>query len=92
MSIRRVTKSGYADEARTIQDLYLAGDRAAAQAAIPDSYLEKNSLIGPEGFVRERLTALKESGVTALNISFMGQTSAERVKTCEQLRNIVDNL
>ena len=86
------TKSGYADEARTIQDLYLAGDRAAAQAAIPDSYLEKNSLIGPEGFVRERLIALKESGVTALNISLMGQTSSERVKTCEQLRKIVDTL
>jgi F420-dependent oxidoreductase-like protein len=86
------TKSGYADEARLIQDLYLSGDRKGAEAAIPDDYLTENSLIGEEGFVRDRLVALKESGVNALNVGFMGQTSAERVKTCEQLRNIVDTL
>lgn len=86
------SRSGYAEEAKLIQELYLAGDKAAAQAAIPDSYLEKNSLIGPEGFVRERLQALRESGVNALNVSFMGQNQADRVKTCELLRNIVDTL
>jgi F420-dependent oxidoreductase-like protein len=86
------SRSGYAEEAKTIQDLYLAGNKDAAEAAIPDSYLEKNSLIGPEGFVRERLQALKASGVTALNVSFMGQNADERVETCERLRNIVDTL
>jgi F420-dependent oxidoreductase-like protein len=86
------TKSGYGEEAALIQDLYLSGDKKAAEAAIPDSYLEENSLIGDEGFVRERLTALRESGVNALNVGFMGQTTADRVKTCEQLRNLVDTL
>jgi F420-dependent oxidoreductase-like protein len=86
------TRSGYGKEAALIQDLYLSGDKKAAEAAIPDSYLEENSLIGDEGFVRERLTALRESGVNALNVGFMGQTAAERVKTCEQLRNLVDTL
>ena len=61
------SKSGYAAEAKTIQDLYLAGEKKAAEEAIPDEYLAKNSLIGDEGFVRERLHALKDSGVTALN-------------------------
>ena len=42
--------------------------------------------------MRDRLQALKESGVTALNVGFMAQNSAERVKICEQLRNIVDTL
>ena len=46
-------KSGYEAEAKIIQDLYLAGDKKAAEAAIPDDYLAKSSLIGPEGF-RER--------------------------------------
>ncbi len=86
------SKSGYPDEARTIQDLYLAGDKAAAEAAIPERYIEQNSLIGPEGFVRERLQALRESGVNSLNVSLAGQTTAERVKSCEQLRNLVDTL
>ena len=55
-------KSGYVDEAKVIQDLYLAGDKKAAEEAIPADYLAKSSLIGPEGFVKERLYALRESG------------------------------
>ena len=43
------SKSGYAEEARIIQDLYLAGEKKAAEEAIPDDYLAKSSLIGPEG-------------------------------------------
>ena len=80
------------EEAKLIQDLYLSGDKKAAEAAIPDSYFETNSLIGPEGFVRDRLYALRESGVSALNIGFMAQTRPERVQICEKLRNIVDTL
>ena len=56
-------QSGYATEAKQIQDLYLAGKKDEAAAAIPDDYLHKSSFIGDEGFVRERLQALQESGV-----------------------------
>jgi len=86
------SRSGYEAEARQIQDLYLAGDKKAAEAAIPDSYLERNSLIGPPGFVRERIQALQESGVNALNVGFLGATTEERVANCEKLREIVDGL
>lgn len=86
------SRSGYPDDAKRIQDLFLAGDKKAAEAAIPDDYLTENSLIGEEGFVRDRLQALKESGVNALNVGFMGQTTQQRVEVCEQLRNIVDTL
>jgi F420-dependent oxidoreductase-like protein len=86
------SRSGYAEEAKLIQDLYLSGDKKGAEAAIPDSYLANNSLIGPEGFVRDRLQALSESGVTALNVGFMGRTSQERIRSCEQLRKLVDTL
>ncbi len=85
-------KSGYEAEAKQIQDLYLAGEKKAAEEAIPDEYLAHSSLVGPEGFVRERLHALKESGVTSLNIGLAGQTRAERVAQCERLRNLVDTL
>ncbi|MEZ5553088.1 MAG: LLM class F420-dependent oxidoreductase [Pseudomonadales bacterium] len=86
------SRSGYPDAARRIQDLYLNGDKKAAEAAIPDSYLTENSLIGEEGFVRERLQALRESGVNALNVGFMGQSTTDRVKACETLRKLVDTL
>ena len=85
-------KSGYEAEAKIIQDLYLAGDKKAAEAAIPDDYLAKSSLIGPEGFVKERLYALRESGVTSLNVSFAGADAAQRTAQCEKLRNLVDSL
>lgn len=86
------SKSGYAEEAKLIQDLYLAGKKAAAQEAIPADYLAKSSLIGPESFVKERLYALKESGVSSLNVSLAGKTTAERVAQCDRLRNLVDGL
>ncbi|WP_426511035.1 LLM class F420-dependent oxidoreductase [Dactylosporangium sp. McL0621] len=43
---------GYAAEADRIQDLYLAGHRAEAAAAVPADLLERISLIGPESYVR----------------------------------------
>lgn len=83
---------GYEQEADRIQELFLAGRRADAQAAIPDDYLARASLIGPEGFVRDRLHALRDSGVNALNVSLQGETRAERVQQCERLRELVDAL
>lgn len=83
-------KSGYEVEAKEIQRLFLEGKKDAAEAAIPDAYLANNSLVGEPAFVTERLHALKESGVTSLNVSFFGETSAERVKACDELRNLVD--
>lgn len=86
------SKSGCAAEAKNIQGLYLAGEKQAAEEAIPDDYLAKSSLIGPEGFVKERLYALRESGVSSLNVNFAGANVAERTAQCEKLRNLVDSL
>ncbi|MEM7290299.1 MAG: LLM class F420-dependent oxidoreductase [Pseudomonadota bacterium] len=83
---------GYEDEAETIQNLYLSGKKAEAAGAIPQSFLDRSSLIGPPGFVKERIAALQESGVNALNVSFVGKTVEERVQQCDQLRNLVEQV
>jgi hypothetical protein len=83
---------GYEAEADRIQELYLSGRKDEAEAAIPADYLARASLIGPEGFVRDRLQALKDSGVTALNVSFHGADTSERVRQCDRLRNLVGTL
>ena len=80
---------GYEKEAAEIQDLYLTGRKKEAEAAIPRSFIEATTLIGPEGFVRDQLAAYKESGVTNLNISLVGRTPAERVATLDRLNEIV---
>ena len=74
---------------QTIQNLYLEGRKSEAEAAIPESYLEATSLVGPEGFVKDRLQALKEHGVTSLNVGFLGTTTEERVKNCDALSNLI---
>ncbi len=85
-------RSGYEEAADEIQELYLAGEKDEAAAAIPDEYLASSSLVGPEGFVAERLAALRDSGVTALNVGFLGRGVEERVEQCRTLRKLVDAL
>jgi F420-dependent oxidoreductase-like protein len=58
---------GYAEEAAAIQERYLAGDKQAAAALVPREALERMHLIGSEGFVKERIAALAEAGVTVLS-------------------------
>src|SRR5204862_7749912 len=55
---------GYEREAAEIQDLYLSGKKKEAEALVPTEMLEGLSLIGPEGFVKDRIVALKAAGVT----------------------------
>ncbi len=63
-----VCRYGFEAEAEKIQDLYLAGHKQEAAAAVPDELLDAMSLCGDEGYVRERIQAFKDSGVTVLNI------------------------
>ncbi|KWX21727.1 F420-dependent oxidoreductase [Mycolicibacterium wolinskyi] len=83
------TSYGYGAQADRIQELYLAGDKDAAAKAVPDELVRDVSLIGSAGFVKERLAAFRESGVTTLNVVPIGATSADRVKLIEQLRNLL---
>ena len=56
-------------EAEKIQDLYLDGHKQEAAAAVPDELLDAMTLCGPESYVRERIQAFKDAGVTNLNIT-----------------------
>jgi F420-dependent oxidoreductase-like protein len=78
---------GFEAEANAVQDLYLAGKKDDAAAAVPDELLARTSLIGPAGFVRERLEVLRGSGVTTLNVTPMAGSAAERVRLIEWVRD-----
>jgi F420-dependent oxidoreductase-like protein len=79
---------GYAEEAAAIQDAYLSGRKKEAESLIPQDLLENVSLIGPKSYVAERVAAMKESGVTTLNVAPMGATHAERIALIEQVREL----
>jgi F420-dependent oxidoreductase-like protein len=63
---------GYEQEAAQIQDLYLNGQKKAAEAAVPASLLEDLSLIGPEGYVKDRIAAFRAASVTLLDVIPIG--------------------
>jgi len=54
---------GFEEAAAKIQDLYLAGKKDEAMAAVPDELVDAVHLVGPAGRIKERLQAWKEAGV-----------------------------
>ena len=75
---------GYEAEAAKIQDLYLDGHKDEAAALVPSEFLRLINLCGPEGFVKERLAAFAEAGVTVLNIVPVG---GDPLRTIETLKD-----
>ncbi|HVA09038.1 MAG TPA: LLM class F420-dependent oxidoreductase [Acidimicrobiales bacterium] len=75
---------GYEKEAAEIQDLYLSGKKSEAAALVPEELLEATSLCGPEGYIKERLAAMTEAGVTHLNVTPVG---GDPVAMIEQVRS-----
>jgi len=64
-----VSQIGFAEEAEKIQDLYLAGNRRDAEALVPVELLEMCNLVGPESYLKERIAAFRDAGVTSLNVT-----------------------
>jgi len=61
-------KRGYQAEADRIQELFLAGRRDEAAAAVPDEYVDEEMLIGPPERIKERFKTWRDSGFTTLRI------------------------
>ncbi len=57
---------GYEAAAREIQDLYLAGRKLEAMAAVPDMLVDEVALCGPKERIAERLEPWKKSRATTL--------------------------
>ncbi|MCU1478027.1 MAG: coenzyme F420-dependent oxidoreductase [Subtercola sp.] len=80
---------GYADEAARVQELYLAGEKAAAAEAIPDDLVRQTALIGTEAEVGERLAAFAAAGVTTILSSPLALTPQARIESIEAVRAVV---
>ena len=78
---------GYEAEAKEIQDLYLDGRKKEAEAAVPTELLELGNLVGPASYVKERIAAFQEAGVTNLQIT---PAAEDPVALVAQMRELVD--
>jgi F420-dependent oxidoreductase-like protein len=73
---------GYEEAAARIQDLYLAGKKAEAMAAVPNELVDSIALLGPKERIRDRLEAWKASPVRTL---LVGTGQPEALRTLAEL-------
>jgi len=76
-----MARMGFEEEAYKIQDLFFAGKRDEAIAAVPQDFADEISLIGPPSRIRERLDAWEKTPVTTLIVS---------AQSHEQMKQIAD--
>ena len=81
---------GYEQAAKEVQDLYLDGKKDEAAAALPEEFVRAVSLIGPEGYVAERVAAYAEAGVTTLTLQPLDDSREARLRTVETMRRLAD--
>jgi len=75
---------GYEQEAETIQNLFLEGRKAEAEAAVPEEFLKATAMVGDEAWVKERIESYRAAGVTRLQIQPVGPEPlrvVERIKS-----------
>jgi alkanesulfonate monooxygenase SsuD/methylene tetrahydromethanopterin reductase-like flavin-dependent oxidoreductase (luciferase family) len=72
-----------------IQDLYLSGRKTEAIDAVPEELVRHVSLIGPKGFVKERVAAYAEAGVTTLLVHPLTGDRRESVRFVENLQELL---
>jgi F420-dependent oxidoreductase-like protein len=85
------TRYGFGEVADRIQELYLGGCKSDAIAAVPDELVRATSLIGPRGFVADRVAAFADAGVTTLLATPASTDRDESVRFVEELRQLLPN-
>jgi F420-dependent oxidoreductase-like protein len=73
---------GYEEAAAKIQDLYLAGRKPEAVAAVPDELVDEIALVGPRERIAEQLAAWREAGITTM---ICAASNLEAIRTMAEI-------
>jgi F420-dependent oxidoreductase-like protein len=82
-----VQRYGFEEEAREVQDLYLAGNKDDAMARLSDELIDTVSLVGPKDKVRAKLAVFRDAGVHTLGVTPLAFDKEGRL---EQLRLLAE--
>jgi F420-dependent oxidoreductase-like protein len=82
-------RGGYEDAALEVQRLWLAGQREAAAARVPDAMVLQTSMLGSEADVRARIRRYRDAGITTLRIEPLGESAAARLDTLGRAIDLV---
>jgi F420-dependent oxidoreductase-like protein len=83
-------RMGYADAAKTVQDLYLDRKHRDAAAAVPFEFLDRTALLGPVDRITERLREYAEAGVTTLSITPFAGDQQTKLDTLRKMAEALD--
>ena len=74
-------RQGWGERADRVRELWLAGDKAGAAAAVTDEMVLATTLLGTEEMVRSRLAAWRDAGVTTVRLYPAGEDLRARLDT-----------
>lgn len=83
---------GYEQQARALQEAFLAGRQGEAIAAIPDGLVDAMAVCGPAAKVRDRLAAYRDAGVTTLICGIVPPTLETRTAQLRAVAEIAGDL
>ena len=96
------SRAGYGEEAKEIQDLWLAGKRDEARKLAPPEIVLKTNLVGTDEMVKERIRAHRDAGITTLGVfvshaatgrgGFGAPTLEQRIETLGRLMGLVNEV
>lgn len=85
------SKSGWAEAAQKVRDLWLKGQRDQAALSVPDEMVLQTNLLGTEKMVAERLRVYREAGVTTLKVAPIGSDLEERINALGKVIDLAVN-
>jgi F420-dependent oxidoreductase-like protein len=77
---------GFPEAANRIQELFLAGRREEACAAVPDEYVDQGALVGPKERIRARFRLWEDLGVDGITIH--GEQTEQVMETMAEIANL----
>jgi F420-dependent oxidoreductase-like protein len=82
-------RAGYPEEASRVQELWLAGHRDQARAAVTDEMVYKSSFIGTDAMVQERVRAFQRAGISTIRFDPEGESTSARLDNAARFLDLV---
>ncbi|WP_028659619.1 LLM class flavin-dependent oxidoreductase [Nocardioides insulae] len=78
-------RQGFSEQIARVHDLWQAGDREGAAAAVPAEIGLGTNLIGTEQMVADQLAAYAAAGVGLLRVTLVGDSTDQQLRALERL-------
>lgn len=83
-------RQGFGEQIAEVHRLWAAGDRKAAEDAVPAEIGLGTNLIGTPQMVADQLRALEQAGISVLRVNLTGETADEQLRQLAQLLEIAN--